>query len=674
MRRARRSTSTASGAASRATAAKTIIPAHAHAKVSCRLVAAPGPARHLRAAPRLRRRDRAARASTVTVQLARRRAAEPDPDRPSGDAGRGAGARGDVRAGAASTSARAARSRSRRASSRSSACRSSCSGSRSRTSNAHAPERVDGPAQLRERASGPSSATFDEIAGAALTVRGRAGWHVRMGDSAGAPVLRYGRPAPRRSAPCSGEDIRPRDHRTPTRPSPRRRRTRDWRLDTDNGSMAPRSALDVLVDLNDKVTTGHVWPSTSRSRSASPRSTRRSAPACAPASCCSSAAPRAPARRRWPSRWRATSRRAGRPTSSTSASSTTRQYLLNRLIAMESALAHLPHKTGAIKIQDVRKEILGTWMAEGGRAPQLANNPRLRPSLDRIARYGQNLFLLRGSQTASTIDNIRKLVQQHRELSGDRRLVVFVDYMQKVPQIPEPENESEKVTYIVNGLKDIALSEEVPMVCDRRRRQGRPQGVAPAQLPPARLVGDQLRGRHHPDPQREVPHRRQGQHRVQPVPGAALPRLGGRLGREEPRRPGQRGPRVREALRVLLLRPERSDGAGEAHRGAPLQRLARRASAARRRPSHLRLHRLRDARPARPGARDASDARQLTSFQASETSRSPADPLRVHGGVAASRPMVPSGAHGTRVRISALIGIATAIGIGRHGGPASDGS
>ena len=76
------------------------------------------------------------------------------------------------------------------------------------------------------------------------------------------------------------------------------------------------------------------------------------------------------------------------------------QYLLNRLIAMESALAHLPHKTGAIKIQDVRKEILGTWMAEGGGGAQLANNPRLRPSLDRIARYGQNLFLMRGSQTA----------------------------------------------------------------------------------------------------------------------------------------------------------------------------------------------------------------------------------------------------------------------------------
>jgi hypothetical protein len=28
-----------------------------------------------------------------------------------------------------------------------------------------------------------------------------------------------------------------------------------WRLETDGGSMRPRSALDVLVDLNERVTT-----------------------------------------------------------------------------------------------------------------------------------------------------------------------------------------------------------------------------------------------------------------------------------------------------------------------------------------------------------------------------------------------------------------------------------
>ncbi len=139
-------------------------------------------------------------------------------------------------------------------------------------------------------------------------------------------------------------------------------------------------------------------------------------------------------------------------------------YLMNRLISLESALAHLPHKTGAIKIQDVRREILGSWVAEGQGGPQLASNPRLRPSLDRIGRYGQNLFLMRGTQTASTVENMRRLVQQHKELSGERQLMVVVDYLQKVPMIPEPNTETEKVTVVVNGLKDIALSEQVAMV------------------------------------------------------------------------------------------------------------------------------------------------------------------------------------------------------------------
>ena len=34
--------------------------------------------------------------------------------------------------------------------------------------------------------------------------------------------------------------------------------TSDWHLDTANGSMTPRSALDVLGDLNERVTTGHL--------------------------------------------------------------------------------------------------------------------------------------------------------------------------------------------------------------------------------------------------------------------------------------------------------------------------------------------------------------------------------------------------------------------------------
>ena len=143
--------------------------------------------------------------------------------------------------------------------------------------------------------------------------------------------------------------------------------------------------------------------------------------------------------------------------------------MLNRLIAMESVLPHLPNtkqSTGAVKITDVRAEVIRSWaMANNAQEPvDLATSPKLRTAIERIARYGNNLYLLRGSQTASTIENMRELIDMHRRRSGERRMVVIIDYLQKVPQIPEPPTESEKVTYVVNGLKDIALTERVPMI------------------------------------------------------------------------------------------------------------------------------------------------------------------------------------------------------------------
>ena len=140
-------------------------------------------------------------------------------------------------------------------------------------------------------------------------------------------------------------------------------------------------------------------------------------------------------------------------------------YLIQRLIAMESALAHLPQKSGAVKIQDVKKEVLGSYTAsaETGVRAKLGANPRLRPSLERIARYGSQLHLMRGTATASTVDNMRQLAADFRSQDG-QRLVLVVDYLQKVPVIPEPADEAEKVTRIVEGLKDIALSLEIPVI------------------------------------------------------------------------------------------------------------------------------------------------------------------------------------------------------------------
>ncbi|MGH2468049.1 MAG: DnaB-like helicase C-terminal domain-containing protein [Candidatus Limnocylindrales bacterium] len=238
----------------------------------------------------------------------------------------------------------------------------------------------------------------------------------------------------------------------------------EWRLVTDGGSMNPRSALDVLINLNDVVTSGKSGQFQPVPLGFTPldktigggirggelllmggaQGTGKTTMALQMARNVAS---------------------GGQANVLYVCFEHDEEYLLNRLISMESALAHLPHKTGAVKVQDVRQEILGTWMSEGTMSgQQLANNPRLRPSLDRLARYGQNLFLMRGSQTASTVDNLRTLVRQHQDLSGDRRLFVIVDYLQKVPVIPEPSSETEKVTVVVNGLKDLALTEDVPMI------------------------------------------------------------------------------------------------------------------------------------------------------------------------------------------------------------------
>jgi replicative DNA helicase len=236
----------------------------------------------------------------------------------------------------------------------------------------------------------------------------------------------------------------------------------NWGLETDTGNMIPRSALDVLVDLSDKVSAGKVGEYQPVPLGFTPLDKTIGA-GIRPGELVLIGGAQGTGKTTMALQMARNVASGGQANVLYLCFEHDEQYLLNRMIAMESALAHLPHKTGAIKIQDVRKEILGSWGADGD-AGALAGNPRLRPSLDRIARYGQNLFLLRGSQTASTIDNIRRLVQQHRELSGDRRLLVIVDYLQKVPMLNEPGTESEKVTFVVNGLKDIALTEEVPMV------------------------------------------------------------------------------------------------------------------------------------------------------------------------------------------------------------------
>jgi replicative DNA helicase len=232
-----------------------------------------------------------------------------------------------------------------------------------------------------------------------------------------------------------------------------------WRLDTAGGSMAPTSALDVLFDLNEKVAVGDVERYQPVPLGFTPLD-RTIGNGIRPGEMLLLGGAQGTGKTTMCLQMARNIALGGQANVLYICFEHDEEYLLNRLIALESVAQQLPVTNAGIKLQDVRAEILGGW----GASRELSANSRLQPVLDRVARYGRNLFLLRGSQTASTVDGIRELVRRHRELSSDRLLVVFVDYLQKVPVIPEPATENEKITFVVNGLKDVALSEGVPLV------------------------------------------------------------------------------------------------------------------------------------------------------------------------------------------------------------------
>ena len=134
---------------------KTIIPAHAHAKVSCRLVADQDPDRHLRALRVYVDADRAARRRRRRSRCWAR-PAEPDPDRPPGIQAARAGRSRRCSAGRRCTSARAARSRSRASFAAILGLPVVLLGLHPARRQGPRAERMDGPRQLRRRASGPS--------------------------------------------------------------------------------------------------------------------------------------------------------------------------------------------------------------------------------------------------------------------------------------------------------------------------------------------------------------------------------------------------------------------------------------------------------------------------------------------------------------------------------------
>jgi replicative DNA helicase len=138
------------------------------------------------------------------------------------------------------------------------------------------------------------------------------------------------------------------------------------------------------------------------------------------------------------------------------------EFLLERLIAMESALAG---EGAPIGVGDLRNLLSGGVEAgggsrQGGIGELLAELGPAQPVLERLAAYEERLFLVKAG-AATTVEAIGSLV---RACPGSGPLVVVVDYLQKVSVYPDAPSEEEQVRRSVEGLKDLAMSQSVAVL------------------------------------------------------------------------------------------------------------------------------------------------------------------------------------------------------------------
>lgn len=140
------------------------------------------------------------------------------------------------------------------------------------------------------------------------------------------------------------------------------------------------------------------------------------------------------------------------------------ENLTQRLLAMESVEPYSSNFQLGLTVRDLTHQIMAGRRRGGeGLYDLLQSDPRSALALERVRHYGHRLFLLKGSSARTTLAALTSLVEAHR-VRSDERLVLFVDYLQKVPVVPEPPTEDERVTKVVEGLKELAMSHEIPVV------------------------------------------------------------------------------------------------------------------------------------------------------------------------------------------------------------------
>ena len=136
------------------------------------------------------------------------------------------------------------------------------------------------------------------------------------------------------------------------------------------------------------------------------------------------------------------------------------QTMLERLVAIEAGeFAGIP----AVGLDRIRRAFEATDGRRGDLVSRLADSTGGAEAIKAIQTYSDRLLLHRSSGNHTSMDTIIDVVERVREETGLLPLIV-VDYLQKVKVPGHVGSEDDMVTEVVEGLKDLALELDVPVL------------------------------------------------------------------------------------------------------------------------------------------------------------------------------------------------------------------
>ena len=136
------------------------------------------------------------------------------------------------------------------------------------------------------------------------------------------------------------------------------------------------------------------------------------------------------------------------------------EVLLERLVALEAGEL----LAGDAPSQErIRRAFEGEQATEGGLLARLADIPSASEALKRVQTYEDLMHIHRSTGSSTTVGVIENAVKEVVGAVNDAPLVI-VDYLQKVKVQDGPAVEDERVTIVVEDLKDLAIERSVPVL------------------------------------------------------------------------------------------------------------------------------------------------------------------------------------------------------------------